>query len=62
MIMMNNNEYKKMFDRTNSFLISVNQVSKISNEEIVKRLVKRLLFCKLPIQRRLMLYTIILKT
>ena len=37
MIMMNNNEYKKMFDRTNSFLISVNQVSKISNEEIVKR-------------------------
>ena len=46
MIMMNNNEYKKMFDRTNSFLISVNQVSKISNEEIVKRLVKGLLFCK----------------
>ena len=37
---------KKMFDRTNSFLISVNQVSKISNEEIVKRLVKGLLFCK----------------
>ena len=35
-----------MFDRTNSFLISVNQVSKISNEEIVKRLVKGLLFCK----------------
>ncbi|RJU70415.1 hypothetical protein DW699_19040 [Bacteroides sp. AM26-2] len=46
MIMMNNNEYKKMFDRTNSFLISVNQVSQISNEEIVKRLVKGLLFCK----------------
>ncbi|WP_133303592.1 hypothetical protein [Bacteroides sp. AM26-2] len=44
--MMNNNEYKKMFDRTNSFLISVNQVSQISNEEIVKRLVKGLLFCK----------------
>ena len=44
--MMNNNKSKKMFDRTNSFLISSNQVSQISNEEIVKRLVKGLLFCR----------------
>ena len=44
--MMNNNQSKKMFDRTNSFLISSNQVSQISNEEIVKRLVKGLLFCR----------------
>ena len=43
---MNNNQSKKMFDRTNSFLISSNQVSQISNEEIVKRLVKGLLFCR----------------
>lgn len=35
-----------MFDRTNSFIISANMVSQISNEEIVKRLVKGLLFCK----------------
>lgn len=44
--MMNNNQSKKMFDRTNSFLISSNQVSQISNEEIVKCLVKGLLFCR----------------
>ena len=44
--MMNNNQSKKMFDRTNSFLISSNQVSQSSNEEIVKRLVKGLLFCR----------------
>ena len=44
--MMNNNQSKKMFDRTNSFIISSNQVSQISNEEIVKRLVKGLLFCR----------------
>lgn len=36
----------RMFDRTNSFIISANMVSQISNEEIVKRLVKGLLFCK----------------
>lgn len=44
--MTNREQARRMFDRTNSFLISVNQVSKISNEEIVKRLVKGLLFCK----------------
>ena len=44
--MMNNNQSKKMFDRTNSFLKSSNQLSQISNEEIVKRLVKGLLFCR----------------
>lgn len=60
--MTNREQARRMFDRTNSFLISVNQVSKISNEEIVKRLVRDSYFVKLPIQRRLMLYTIILKT
>lgn len=44
--MISNNQSKKMFDRTNSFIISANMVSQISNEEIVKRLVKGLLFCR----------------
>lgn len=38
--MTNREQARRMFDRTNSFLISVNQVSKISNEEIVKRFSK----------------------
>lgn len=44
--MTNSEQARRMFDRTNSFIISANMVSKISNEEIVKRLVKGLLFCK----------------
>lgn len=44
--MTNNEQSRRMFDRTNSFIISANMVSQISNEEIVKRLVKGLLFCK----------------
>lgn len=44
--MTNSGQARRMFDRTNSFIISANIVSKISNEEIVKRLVKGLLFCK----------------
>lgn len=44
--MISNNQSKKMFDRTNSFIISANMVSQISNEEIVKRLVEGLLFCR----------------
>lgn len=44
--MTSDNLSKKMFDRTNSFVISANMVSQISNEEIVKRLVKGFLFCK----------------
>lgn len=35
-----------MFDRTNSFIISANMLSQISNEEIVKLLVKGFLFCR----------------
>lgn len=31
---------ERMFDRTNSFIISANMVSKISNKEVVKHLVK----------------------
>lgn len=46
MIMTNYILSGRMFDRTNSFIISANMVSQISNEEIVKRLVKGLLFCK----------------
>ena len=42
--MTNSEQARRMFDRTNSFIISANMVSKISNEEIVKRLVKGLLF------------------
>lgn len=45
--MTNSEQARRMFDRTNSFIISANMVSKISNEEIVKRLVKGLLFCKI---------------
>ena len=41
-----NEQSRRMFDRTNSFIISANMVSQISNEEIVKRLVKGLLFCR----------------
>lgn len=44
--MISNNQSKKMFDRTNSFVISANMVTQISNEEIVKCLVKGLLFCR----------------
>ena len=44
--MTNSEQARRMFDRTNSFIISANMVSQISNEEIVKRLVKGLLFCK----------------
>lgn len=44
--MTKNEQSRRMFDRTNSFIISANMVSQISNEEIVKRLVKGLLFCK----------------
>lgn len=44
--MTNNEQSRRMFDRTNSFIISANMLSQISNEEIVKRLVKGLLFCR----------------
>ncbi len=33
--MISNNQSKKMFDRTNSFIISANMVSQISNEEML---------------------------
>lgn len=38
---------KKMFDRTNSFVISANMVSKISNKEIVNHLVEDSLYNKI---------------
>lgn len=41
-----NEQSRRMFDRTNSFIISANMLSQISNEEIVKCLVKGLLFCR----------------
>ena len=44
--MRKNESSRRMFDRTNSFIIASNQVSKISNEEIVKHLVEGLLFCR----------------
>lgn len=44
--MTNNEQSRRMFDRTNSFIISANMLSQISNKEIVKRLVKGLLFCR----------------
>lgn len=44
--MTNNKQSRRMFDRTNSFIISANMLSQISNEEIVKLLVKGFLFCR----------------
>ena len=44
--MTNDKQSRRMFDRTNSFIISANMLSQISNEEIVKLLVKGFLFCR----------------
>ena len=44
--MTHNKQSRRMFDRTNSFIISANMLSQISNEEIVKLLVKGFLFCR----------------
>lgn len=45
--MRNDMLFKKMFDRTNSFVISANMVSKISNKEIVNHLVERSFYNKI---------------
>lgn len=44
--MTHNKQSRRMFDRTNSFIISANMLSQISNEEIVKLLVKGFLLCR----------------